>query len=50
MIFFRPTDGKGDILVRLFLNERQASLPVPTADGTYYRWDDLRPYLESLAE
>ncbi len=49
MIFFRPIDGMGDILVRVFLNEREATLPVPTVDGKYYSWTTLRPYLESLA-
>lgn len=48
MIFFRPLDGNGDILVRLFLNEKPATLPLPD-NGGYYRWADLRPYLESLA-
>jgi len=48
MIFFRPTDGKGDILVRLFLNERDATLPLQTVDEHYYRWSDLRPYLVSI--
>lgn len=50
MIFFRPADGDGEIMVRLFLNERDASLPLPAIDGRYYRWSELRPYLESLAE
>lgn len=48
MVFFRPVDGEGDILVRLFLNEKPATLPLPDKDG-YYRWTELRPYLESLA-
>ena len=38
----------GEILVRLFLNERDATLPLPAVDGKYYRWSVLRPYLESL--
>ena len=50
MIFFRPTDGDGEILVRLFLNERDASLPLPSVEGKYYRWNELRPYLQSLIE
>lgn len=49
MIFFRPVEGDGEILVRLFLNERDATLPLPAVDGKYYRWSVLRPYLESLA-
>lgn len=50
MVFFRPTDGEGDILVSLYLNEREATLPLKTADGKYYRWSELRPYLQSLIE
>lgn len=48
MIFFRPVGGEGDILVRVFLNERDATLPLPKVDGSYYRWNDMRPYLQSL--
>lgn len=50
MVFFRPTNGEGDILVSLYLNEREATLPLKTADGKYYRWSELRPYLQSLIE
>lgn len=48
IIFFRPIGGEGDILVRVFLNERDATLPLPKVDGSYYRWNDMRSYLQSL--
>ena len=44
LIFYKPKKGKGDILVKALLNEREASLPVATDNYPYYRWDDLRRY------
>ena len=53
MMFFRPKDlktGADDILVRIFLNEKDARIPLPAVDGKYYRWPELRTYLLSLIE
>ena len=51
LIFYKPKKARdfksgatGDILVKALLNEREASLPVPTTMHPYYRWDDLRAY------
>lgn len=46
LIFYKPkkAKGKADILVKALLNEREMSLPVPTTQHPYYRWDDLRAY------
>ena len=44
LVFYRPAKGKGDILVKALLNEREASLPVKTSQYPYYRWSDLRQY------
>ena len=45
LIFYKPKKGKGDILVKALLNEREATLPVaPTATPYYYKWSDLRQY------
>lgn len=42
-IFYR--NAAGDILVRLRVNEQDATLPVePAAEGIFYRWEDLRAY------
>ena len=42
-IFYR--NAAGDILVRLRVNEVDASLPVePAVEGIFYRWEDLRAY------
>ena len=51
LIFYKPKKARdyksgatGDILVKALLNEREASLPVPTTMHPYYRWDDVRAY------
>ena len=50
LVFYRPTKGQGDILVKALLNEREASLPVKTTQYPYYKWADLRQYyLDKLA-
>lgn len=42
-IFYR--NAAGDILVRLRVNEQDATLPVePAAKGIFYRWEDLRAH------
>jgi hypothetical protein len=50
LIFYRPvkvgSNGlqASDVLVKALLNEREATLPVPTTTAPYYRWSDLREY------
>ena len=44
MVYYRPDDGDGDILVKVLLNEREATLPVKTDCAPYYRWNDVRDY------
>jgi len=44
MVYFKPVDGKGDILVKVLLNERIATLPIKTDCAPYYRWNDVRDY------
>ena len=46
MIFFR--NKKGDILVKIMLNEREIAVDMPSATFPFYRWDDLRAYLLAL--
>ena len=50
MIFYRPVGTNGnnadDILVKVLLNEHEATLPVQAVDGPYYRWNDLRKYYD----
>ncbi len=42
MVYYR--NDAGDILVKILLNEREASLPVATDIAPYYRWSDVRDY------
>jgi hypothetical protein len=44
LIFYKPKKGQGDILVKALLNEREASLPVPTTQYPYYKWEDVKEY------
>ena len=44
IVYFKPVDGKGDILVKVLLNERIATLPIKTDCAPYYRWNDVRDY------
>lgn len=48
MIFYRPEGDApytaDDILVKVLLNEAEATLPVTPAFGNYYPWKDLRDF------
>lgn len=43
MVYYRNTQD--DIIVKVLLNEREATLPVATDMAPYYRWSDVRDYL-----
>jgi hypothetical protein len=43
LVYFR--NRSGDVIVKILLNEREATLPVPTDIFPYYHWDDLRIFL-----
>jgi len=52
MVFYRPVGSTGgnraeDILVKVLLNEHEATLPVKTVNGPYCRWIDLKQYYET---
>lgn len=48
IIFYRPekeeTYTADDILVKVLLNEAEATLPTEPVEGNYYRWSSLRAY------
>ena len=44
MVFYEPMHGQKDILVKVLLNEHEATLPVKPVEGPYCRWTDLRDY------
>ena len=46
MVYYRNTsDPNADVLVKVLLNEREATLPVSTDMAPYYHWNDVRDYL-----
>ncbi len=50
MVFFRKigSSDNNDVLVRIYLNEQDRSLPLEKIHEYYYRWEDLRPYLKNI--
>lgn len=44
LIFYKPKKGTGDILVKVLLNENEATLPLKAVTGPYYKWTDFRDY------
>lgn len=53
MIFYRPKKNPAftpdEVLVKVMLNEAEATLPVKAVSGPYYRWSDLRDhYMKKL--
>lgn len=49
IIFYRNNDDN-EILVKVLLNEAEASLPIQSSTAPYYKWNDLRKfYLTKLS-
>ena len=49
MVYYRKDYDDEDVLVKVLLNEREATLPVTTDCAPYYHWKDVREYyLEKL--
>lgn len=45
----RPTGtSQDDVLVKVLLNENEATLPIKTDRAPYYHWKDMRAYMERL--
>jgi len=48
LIFYRSKKSD-ELLVKMLRNEIETTIPaVPTFDGPYYKWSDLRPYFDQL--
>lgn len=43
-VFYRKNTADKDVLVKILLNENEASLPVKTDKAPYYHWKDVRAY------
>ena len=56
MVFYHRTGAKppykaSDVLVKVLLNEHEATLPLKPANWPYYRWSDVRAcYKRKLAK
>lgn len=49
-IFYRSSPKDKDVLVKVLLNEVEATLPIPTDCAPYYHWSDFRKFcLNKLA-
>ncbi len=46
LVYYRKA-GSDDVLVKVLLNEREATLPVDTDCAPYYHWTDVRRYFMS---
>ena len=44
LIFYRGKKATDDIIVKCLLNGCEATLPVPTTQAPYYRWNDFRDF------
>lgn len=44
LIFYRANPQDDDVLLKVLLNEREATLPLPADHAPYYRWQDFRKY------
>lgn len=47
IIFYRSSPSDSDILVKILLNESEATLPIETDIAPYYHWSDVREYWNS---
>ena len=43
-IFYRSDPKDKDVLLKVLLNEQEATLPFPTDCAPYYHWTDFRRY------
>ena len=43
-IFYRSSPADKDVLVKVLLNENEATLPIPTENAPYYKWNEVRKY------
>lgn len=44
LVFYRDGPNDDDVLVKVLLNENEATLPVRNSIGPYYHWKDVRDY------
>ena len=44
LVFYRRSAADSDVLVKVLLNENEATLPLPADLAPYYRWSDFKKY------
>lgn len=44
VVFYRSSQEDQDVLLKVLLNEEEATLPIPTDCAPYYHWTDVRQY------
>ena len=44
LVFYRSKKANEPVLLKCLLNGQEASLPVPTENYPYYKWDDFRQF------
>jgi len=50
LVFYRRDADDKDVLVKVLLNEEEATLPVPTKQAPYYRLKDFRDYYMKMLD
>ena len=43
-VFYRSGPQDSDVLLKVLLNEQEATLPIATDCAPYYHWSDFRSY------
>lgn len=46
MVFYR--NKSGNVIVKFLHNENEVTLPIRSMKGCYYRWKDVKKYLEHV--
>lgn len=44
LVFYRHNTGNKDVLVKVLLNENEATLPIKSNTAPYYKWNEVRDY------
>ena len=44
LVFYRRNNGNKDVLVKVLLNENEATLPIKSNTAPYYKWSEVRQY------
>ncbi|MBR4898250.1 MAG: histidine-type phosphatase [Prevotella sp.] len=50
IVFYRKSPGDSDVLLKVLLNENEATLPLPADQAPYYRWSDFKEYYMKLLD